>query len=187
MDNDQYAIIKTFSSLKENDKIKLILLTKCLIEVQNNNNFNILDTQNCPLLNILQNYSLLDISSNNYSVIAQLYKKYDLFLEIKKIINKTTKIKNLNSIFKNYLENSDNFDCLKKFFKGIIIINLITKTTKNKSEQDIQIYNLVNKLNEIKQNLSATLYPRYENVISIMNFLNDDEYNQVYDLYFLFK
>jgi len=112
MDSNQHAIITEFIKLNENNKHSFLLLTKYIFELQTQYNFNLLNTQQGQYENIFKNYSSTNFNSHNYYIISQMYEKYELFLQIKKCINKITKITTLNSILNKLLINQEE----KKYF-----------------------------------------------------------------------
>jgi hypothetical protein len=209
MDNNQHAIITELSKFNDNNKHSFLYLTKYIIELQNQNKFNLLNIQQGPYENIFNNYPLIEFNPNNYYIIAQLYKHYDLFLEIKKCISKTTKFKNLNSTLNKYFVNKEEKDYFRRFVNIIVIVNLIIKQLKNKSYQDIINYNLFNKLNYINPNIISLLnlhqlfnlvtqeqimnffrnIYNYQNIniISLISNINEDEFEKIYDIFLLFK
>lgn len=173
------------------------------------NKFNLLNIQQWHYENIFNNYPSIEFNPNNYYIITQLCKHYELFLEIKKCINKTTKNKTLNSTLNKYFVNKEEKDYFRRFINIIVIVNLIKKQLKNKSYQDIISYNLLNKLNDINPNIISLLnlhqlfnlvtqkqimiffsnIYNYQNIniISLINNINEDEFDKIYDFFLLFK
>ena len=209
MDSNQHAIITDFSKINDNNKHSFLFLTKYIIELQTQNKFNLLNIQQGHYENIFNNYPSIEFNPNNYYIITQLYKHYELFLEIKKCISKTTKIKTLNSTLNKYFVNKEEKDYFRRFINIIVIVNLIKKQLKNKSYQDIINYNLLNKLNDINPNIISLLnlhqlfnlvtqeqimkffsnIYNYQNIniISLINNINEDEFEKIYDIFLLFK
>tara|TARA_Y100000389_G_scaffold185668_1_gene205297 strand:- start:1296 stop:1643 length:348 start_codon:yes stop_codon:yes gene_type:complete len=107
MDSNQHAIITELSKINDNNKHSFLFLTKYIIELQTQNKFNLLNIQQGHYENIFNNYPSIEFNPNNYHIISQLYKHYELFLEIKKCISKTTKIKNLNPTLNKYFVNKE--------------------------------------------------------------------------------
>lgn len=209
MDNNHHAIISEITNLNENNKHSFLLLTKYILEIQKQQNFYLLNIQQGDYENIFNNYPSIEFNPNNYYIISQLYKHYELFLEIKKCISKITKIKNLNSTLNKYFVNKEEKVYFTRFINIIVIVNLIKKQLKNKSYQDIINYNLFNKLNNINPNMISLLnlcqIPNLNtqelikkffentynyqniNILSLINNINEDEYNKIYETFWLFK
>ena len=125
------------------------------------------------------------------------------------VCDKTTKIKTLNSKNNKYFVNKEEKDYFRRFINIIVIVNLIKKQLKNKSYQDIINYNLLNKLNDINPNIISLLnlhqlfnldtqeqiiiffsnIYNYQNIniISLINNINEDEFEKIYDIFLLFK
>ena len=209
MESNQHAIITEFLKINDNNKHSFLFLTKYIIELQRQNKFNLLNIQQAYDENIFDNYPSIEFNPNNYYIITQLYKNYELFSEIKKCISKTTKIKTLNSILNKYFVNKEEKNYFRRFINIIVIVNLIKKQLKNKLYQDIINYNLFNKLNDIKPNIISLLnlhqlfnlvtqeqimnfftnIYNYQNinVISLISNINEDEFEKIYDIFLLFK
>jgi hypothetical protein len=198
MNNDQYAISQSFSLLKT--KYSFLLLTKCIFEFQNKFNLNILNKQH---ENDIQQCQLSNPELPSY--ISQTFNNFYLFSEIKSLLDKTSKIKNLKSKpnILNKLESVDDKQHVIDFIKIIILINLIKKQLKNKSNDEISHYNLSQQINEINPNLLNVLnlnyyqsliskeernnYIQYNIHSELKNALNnDDDYDKLYELFQMF-
>ena len=182
-------------------------MTKYIVELQQQNKFNILNEWGYAE-NMLANYPCLDIRSNDYSHIAQLYKNAELFVEIKKCINRKIKINKLNKTLNKYLPSKEERDNLKRLLNLIILFNLIKAQLENKTHEDLRNYGLFDKLNAVNtsmvnwlnlgqlNNLSTAKQIndsmkhgyKYENmrIPQAVDQITEDEYNKIYRIFSLF-
>jgi hypothetical protein len=209
--NDEHFITTHLNKLNENDKYCFFCLTKYIMELQQNNKFQILNYQpeeGGHLANMFNNFPWIDIRPTDYFHIAQLYKNAELFKEIKKYIHRETKINKklspiVNQCFKSKEEQTD----FKKLINLIVLFNLIKSQLENKTHQDLRNYCLMDKLNAVNPNMVGwlNLYQlnnlttaeqmndywtnyKYDNmrITNVANHITDEEYNKVFRIFSLF-
>jgi len=201
MDSNQHAIITSLTKLNDKVKYNLFTVIKNIIDLQKQGKFNLLNIQPRNEY-FFQNYPSTDISPNNYFIIFELFQQFNLFNEIKKYITKTTKLTKISSIIDVHFRNKEENDNFRSYINTIIMINLIKKQLKNKSHQDIVNYGLLNKLSLINPNIviSLHLFELQNHQLNIIDFINNynyqnntfltfnnDEYDKIYDIFFLFE
>lgn len=207
MDNDEHFIVTQLSNLNEKDKHGFLSLTKCIIELQQQDKFNVLNMETGnPCETLFQNYPAAEIWPENYRDIYRMYEEAELFEEIRKCVHKTTKInKRLSPILRNYIATPEEQDHFKRFINMIVLCNLIKKQLKHKSPQDIAQYGLLEKLHAVNPNMATWLNLHqvnnlhtkedidswlddaytYDNmhVPHVMDLITEDEYNAVYPIF----
>jgi hypothetical protein len=207
-DSDDYAIKKDLKLLNNKNNNSFLLLTKYIIDMQIQNRFNLLNIQSDQQNDNIFNSPIVKLDAEKYYIISQIYKQYNIFNEVKKYITKTTKIKKLSPIINNLLESIDEKITVKNFLNIIILVNLIKKQLKNKLNTDINNYDLQNKLNKIHPNLmsaklslhSIETYTTKEQMhqfiesytyqtvnMSYLLTITDEDYDKIYNEFFLFK
>jgi hypothetical protein len=207
-DNHEYAIRSDYGRLREDDKEFFIFITKSLINFENRFMYNLINlNQETDCNYIFTNYSTFNSNSNNVNILARLYPNYDIFNEIKKFTNKLTPVRSLNSNFLITLENIEQRNTFKQLLNIFVILNLIRKKIRNKSFYDIQEYRLIDKLNNINSNVLnvfnmfrlqivlnnqeiinfCTNHYKTIDINSILNVLNVNELNEMYQTLYLFK
>jgi hypothetical protein len=207
MNSDDHAIRQDLKLLNDNNNKSFLLLTKCIIDMQTQNLFNLLNVASEYIDEPIFTVPIFVLDSDKYHIISQIYKQHNIFMEIKKYTNKTTKIKKLTPILNNMLETIDEKKSVRNFFNAIILVNVIKKNLKNKLETDMNNYNLQEKLNKIDPDLLSILslssilkYNKTEQMQEFienytyqninMNYflnINDDDYNKIYNEFYLFK
>ena len=206
MDNEEYFITTQLSNLNENNKHGFLLLTKYIIKLQQQGKFNVLNMEHEHTVNMFANYPAADIGPHNYRDIYRLYEQAELFEEIKKGINKKTKInKKLSPILRNYIEDTEEQDNFKQFMNIIVICNLIKQQLKNKSQEDITHYGLFDKLSAVNPNMVTWLnlgqvtnlntkeemncwlndVYTYDNmhIPQVVDLINEEDYNAIYHIF----
>ena len=155
--SNQYAIEKSYNAFNDANKTSFLLLTKYMFEIQEKIGFDLLNIENEGNELMFQNYPALnEIQDTN---ISQIYQEYDLFLEIKKCVKRTSKFNKIPLKLNNYLTNVEveEKDQILNYLNTVMIINLVKKHLKNKCQKDVDEYNLFNKLNKINTNLVTLL------------------------------
>jgi hypothetical protein len=195
MNSQHYAITQNFTLLNPASKDKFLLLTKYLFKYE--------FIQHEEHQNAIEVYPTNSVEP---TILAEIYQTYDLYLEIKKYTNKTSKLNNLTSILKKN-QSVYNKENIKEFLNANILYNLIKKTLKNKTPEDVSNYFLIDKLKTINTNILNTLnlnqLPNLTSKEEINHFIqnnysyeftlsedfihiDEDEYNKIYELFHLF-
>jgi hypothetical protein len=204
--NDEHAITAKFKTFNKSKKISFFWLTKFMYILQENKKFNLLNFQGHSC-NFLQNIENI-FDEQKYWFICDIYKKYEIFEEIVKYMTKTTKCKKMPRKLGTYLTNNEEKEYFLRFINAISLVNLIKKQLKNKCSQKINDYQLFNQLNSINANAVLTLNLtqlnylsdrdqidswlnntyNYENanLIYLIDNINEDEYNKIYELFYKF-
>ena len=211
-DNNIHAIRTDFTNLNDYDIYKFLLLTKKIIELQTEYKFKLIDLRNnSQYESCFINFpSCVEPSMKNGDIISKIYKTYELFEKILKLINIKKNVK-LSSIFKKYL-NANEYKIFEKFTKIVAIINLIKYKLETKSLNEIKNYYLFEKLNQYIPNITTILnlsclenicYAKqfdqnkkcdyynynYQNIdiLFIMKTIDDETYEKIYETLYLFK
>ncbi len=204
-DSHTHAICNVFESLSNEKKHSFLLLTKRILELQLGHDFSFI---NEPTTDALNEYPSVAFDSSKYYLIPEIYQKYNIFLDIKSLINKTTKIKKLNPKLSAFFESKEDQALFKKFINIIVLVNLIRKQLKKKSPENIANYDLFNKLNKINANMVSLLQLEdvqnattqdqikayinetydYQNVdvFNLIETITDEEYYKVYEEFELY-
>jgi len=187
--NDNHAIFKTFTELNDDKKENFVYFTKALLIHQNEHNFKLLK---CPAsTNNLEPTNICNIYTSSWT----------LYEDISKIFNKSKGcLKTLSPYLKNALEDTTDKENLLRFFRMVVMHNLIKKSLKHKKVEDVESYALLQQMNQIKPMLPNTLQlhlntdeqiteciNNYKLNIGCLITLTDEEYNNLYDLFIKFK
>ena len=208
MNNDEHAITVKFKTFNESKKISFFWLTKCIYELQENNKFNILNFKG-PGRNFFQNIDNI-FNEQQYWFIYDIYKKYEIFEEIVKFITtkKRNKFINLPRKIVRYFTTNEQKEYFLKFINIVLLINLIKIQLKDKGLQQINNYQLFNKLNDIDTNVSSILnltqlmnlntqdqinnwlnnaYNYYNaNISNLIDYIDEDKYDKIHELFYNF-
>jgi hypothetical protein len=175
INSNHYAITNDLKKTKDTDKTILFLLTKKILIFQKNKGFELLAHENDDLF--------INFVEGSIELLTPLhtYKTYALFEKIKKLTKKTEIIKKLPKEFYENIEDKEHQEQLKHFFNVIILFNFIKKTLSKKTPQEIQCFDLLNKLKKINEK-GADLF----NLLSLQNantqeLINDFLENYNYD------
>jgi hypothetical protein len=208
MNSDDHAIRQDLKLLNDNNNKSFLLLTKSIIDMQTQKLFNLLNVSPEQSSATIFNTPISVLELDKFYIISQMYKQHNIFNEIKKYINKTTKIKKLSPLLNNLFESADETKNMKNFLNAIILVNIIKKNLKNKVKDDIKNYDLYNKLNKIEPTLMSSklhldLIHTYDTKEQMQEFLesytyetidmnyfltiNDEDYDNIYNELFLFK
>ena len=171
--NHTYAIVTGYGSLK--DKHGFILLTKFLMMCSS-----LLKKS----VHILEYPSGLEITADE---VAEVYQNSYLFKEVKKYITKSSRVNKLSKIL--HIEEND--EQLKQTLNNVILVNLIKKSVRNKTAENIDDYKLVEKIVPSLKKLlpdlkdeEAILSYDYQAVPKFT--LSDEEFNTMYEVFVLF-
>jgi hypothetical protein len=189
MNSEHYAITSAFSKMKETEKYNFQSLTNQFFEFQNQNGL-----------------SVISEHSTDTIVLSQIFQSYDLFLTFKRLTVKTTTTtkSGLNPILKGLLQTKEDKETFERFVKTVVLFNLIKKQLKNKTPQEIQNYNLLEKLSALNANTVSQLNLHeiqnlttkeeikdfvdtyeYQNIQSL-SLMDEDEYKTIHNLFSLF-
>jgi hypothetical protein len=200
-----------FNKLNKESKQRLISLMKMFVNDQElNKKFTLFDLQShYNYRNVLNNYPY-DSQESEYQGFFKIFKTKELFDQIIKLTTKETLYARLTPVIKNNLLNKTKEECeyLLKFINLIIIGNVIVKKLKTKTREQINIYNLFDKLSGINVSIISLfnlgqLYPLFKkdeineyitkrfnyhsiNVNNLIQVLKDENYKQLFDVINLF-
>lgn len=137
----------------------------------------------------------VDFKNINYTHenICDLYFDAYIFIEISKLIKKTTPLKKINKVF--LLPGDDNEDVndnLLKTMNNVILINRLKKSLNKKSKEDIVSYELTNKIHKSILDILPDLHDpdldlsdfTYDNIHSIN--MSDEDYFSTFESLKLF-
>lgn len=202
-----------FNKLNDEEKNVFLLLTKYTFDFQTNKKIQIFNAS--ILNNPLHSFPVCPLKKpfDEYNDVFRLYRNSNdnLFEEMIQIIKRTTPIENLNPAFKNNL-NNDEIKNIEHFFNMAILINTIKTTLKNKTNQEINEYKLLEKLNAVNtdnpnapianilnlatlnslnateiQNLLENTNNSYISVLTSYDAIKYDDYNEIFKIFSLFE
>lgn len=191
MNSEHYAITSAFSKMKETEKDNLLSLTNQFFEFQTQNGLSVISEHSTE-------------GGSDTIVLSQIFQSYDLFLTFKRLAVKTTTKGGLNPVLKGLLHTKEDKETFERFVKTVVLFNLIKKQLKNKTPQEIQNYNLSEKLSALNANTVSqlNLYEtqnlttkeeikdfvdtyEYQNIQSLSS-MDEDEYKNIHNLFSLF-
>jgi len=207
MDNNLYAIHSVLQKMKDSNRDRFFSLSNLIINFQEKNNEVLLNV-NENQIKQLSNYGT--IQKEEYLELSHVYSSFALFNEIKKLTSRTTTIKKLNAIIDETLTVQESKDELKKMLNVCVLLNLLSRRLNKKTIQELNDYNLITKLSQIHPNLIEWLgikklidfnmdeelenfvkneYVTYDNINfeGLYSIYEEEIYNKIYDLIYLFQ
>lgn len=207
MDNNLYAIHSVLQKMKDSNRNRFFSLSNLIIDFQQKNNEVLLNV-NENQIEQLSNYETIE--KEEYSELSHIYSSFALFNEIKKLTTRTTQIKKLNTIIDEALTNQESKDELKKMLNVCVLCNLLSRRLNKKTIQELNDYKLIAKLSQIHPNLCEWLdmqkiinfntdeelinfvknqYVTYDaiNFEGLYSIYEEEFYNKIYDLIYLFQ
>lgn len=204
MNSNHYAISSEYGKMKSDNKHLFLLLTKELLVLQRENNFEMLH----DVPNTFDNYFTNGTEISD-TIICEVYQKHNIFSEIKKMVTKTGKIGKMPKVFSDYLQSDESIKCVKNMLRSVVLVNLIRKSISKKNVDDIGVYQLFNKLMQLKYNGVSILGLDYllsvtdesvktdfitntytyssTNVRHLYEYITEEEYNEIHELFYLFR
>jgi hypothetical protein len=206
MDNNIYAIHSILQKMNDTKRNKFFSLTNLIVDLQSEHGIDILNITDRQIEE-LRNYSQID--KQKYRELSDVYGTYALFNEIKNSTTKSTFIKKIRPAFDIDTASIEFKDELKKMLNVVVLVNLIHKRLKGKTIQELNDYQLVNKMIQINPKLidyfalqriqSFTLddeidtfvkeeYTTYDEInFDELYKLYDEKYQEIYELFDLFQ
>lgn len=149
--NEIHHLIEKFKKLKDDKKDKLLRLI-CLLYNKHPELF----TENQNSKNYITNYPNTG-GLTNMTILTDVFYHFGIFVEIYKLMNKTSMIKKMNKSMKELITNEDKLEKIRNTFNTIILINLIRNQLEKKTQQQIKNYDLFNKLYSIDNKLTLNI------------------------------
>lgn len=207
MDNNLYAIHSVLQKMKDSNRDRFFSLSNLILDFQEKNNEVLLNASE-KHTEQLSNYGR--IQKEEYLELSHLYSSFSLFNEIKKLTTRTTLIKKINPNIDEVLTTQESKDNLKKMLNVCILVNLLSKRLNKKSIQELNDYELISKLSKIHsslvewlgikklidfntdeelENFSKNEYITYDdiNFVGLYTIYEEEIYNKIYDLIYLFQ
>lgn len=155
--NEVHHLIEQFKKLKDDKKDRLLRLI-CLLY----NHHPELFTENGNSKNYITNYPNSG-GLTIMNILTDLFYNFGVFVEIYKLMNRTSIIKKMNKSMKELITNEDKLEKIRITFNSIILINLIRSQLEKKTQTQIKNYDLFNKLSGIDNKLILNI----ETIISL--------------------
>jgi len=171
--NHTYAIVTGYGSLK--DKHGFLLITKFLM----------MESSLLKKSDKISKYpSGVEVTADE---VAEVYQNSYLFKEVKKYITKSSRVNKLSK----RLQVEEDDEELKQMLNNVILVNLIKKSVRNKTAENMDDYKLDEKivpslkklLPDLKDEEAMLLYD-YQSVPKFS--LSEEEYNTMYEVFGLF-
>lgn len=152
--NEIHHITETFKKLKDEKKERLLRLIQLLY----NSHPELFNVENSNSRNFIINYpNVNELNNTTFHILTDLFYNYCVFMEIYKVMNKTSIIKKMNKHMKEIINNEDKLEKIRQTFNNVILINLIRSRLEKKTQQQIKNYDLFNKLNSIHNQLCLNI------------------------------
>jgi hypothetical protein len=193
--------------MKDTNRDRFFSLSNLIIDLQLKYWVDILNVTD-EQVEELKKYSQID--KDNYRELSDVYGTYALFNEIKNCTTKASFVRKLRPVFEKDENLSTEFkEEFKRLLNVVVLVNLIKKRLKGKTIQELNEYQLVDKMEQINPQLIYFFalqrikeftsddeivsfvkeeYITYDNIqFEELYKLYDDKYFVIYELFDLFQ